>query len=127
MASAATWTATDESTNPARDNRQYGRIWRRKDRDWPGPRPHTHRRLSSNDGTVPTLVATIVRAHGGRTEAVSAPGGGALFRVVFLALPSDAAEALDVGDSLDGTAPSEMSGESAASAVPSTAPPTENR
>jgi len=73
------------------------------------------------------IVATIVRAHGGRTEAVSAPGGGALFRVVFLALPSDAAEALDAGDSLDGTAPSEMSGESAASAVPSTAPPTENR
>jgi two-component system OmpR family sensor kinase len=54
------------------------------------------------------IVATIVRAHGGRTEAVSAPGGGALFRVVFLALPSDAAEALDAGDSLDGTAPSEM-------------------
>jgi two-component system OmpR family sensor kinase len=73
------------------------------------------------------IVATIVRAHGGRTEAVRAPGGGALFRVVFLALPSDAAEALDAGDSLDGTAPSEMSGESAASAVPSTAPPTENR
>jgi two-component system OmpR family sensor kinase len=38
------------------------------------------------------IVATIVRAHGGRTEALTAPGGGALFRVVLPVLPSDGSD-----------------------------------
>jgi hypothetical protein len=47
-----------ESTRPAKDSMQIGVICRRTDRcDWSN---HTQRRLSSNDGIVPTAVATTL-------------------------------------------------------------------
>jgi two-component system OmpR family sensor kinase len=44
------------------------------------------------------IVATIVAAHGGRTEALPAPGGGALFRVVLPLLPAPASGGTDDAD-----------------------------
>jgi hypothetical protein len=51
-------TVNVESTRPAKDSVQNGATWRRTDRcDWSN---QTQRRLSSNDGTVPTAVASTL-------------------------------------------------------------------
>lgn len=55
VAAPASRTAIVETTRPARESAQYGTAWRMSA---PGPRrPHTQRRLSSKEGTVPTAVA----------------------------------------------------------------------
>jgi hypothetical protein len=58
VAPAATWTAKVESTSPLNDRTQNGTTSAATDRR--PRRPHTQRRFSSNDGTVPTAVATTL-------------------------------------------------------------------
>jgi len=56
-------TATVDTTSPEADSATKGSTWRATDR---GPvARHTHRRLSSKDGTVPTAVATTLAAVAG--------------------------------------------------------------
>ena len=83
---AAASTATVESNSPANDNAQNGTISAATERS-----PvlcHTHRRLSSNDGTVPTAVATTL-AHAGDAVRV-ATSTPSTVRLVTVAIPETA-------------------------------------
>jgi two-component system, OmpR family, sensor kinase len=66
---------------PGLDAEQVGMVFERFYRADP-----SRSRETGGAGLGLAIVATIVRAHGGRTEAESSPGGGALFRVVLPAV-----------------------------------------
>ncbi|HEY5251677.1 MAG TPA: HAMP domain-containing sensor histidine kinase [Acidimicrobiales bacterium] len=77
-------------TGPGMTEDQTGLVFERFYRADP-----SRSRQTGGAGLGLAIVATIVRAHGGRTEALRAPGGGALFRVVLPLLPTSASNGSD--------------------------------
>lgn len=72
VAPAATCTASVDSTSPPNESTQNGTTSEASDRR--PRRPHTQRRFSSNDGTVPTAVATTLdHAAGAANPPTSTP------------------------------------------------------
>jgi hypothetical protein len=65
--SAATRTAILDAIKPKKDSAQYGRACRRRERGLPCA--HTHRRLSSKEGTVPIAVAMTFDHKAGKPNA----------------------------------------------------------